>query len=132
MAAKTFCLAGVVSEKLISSSVTYNVSGIANKGRGKDRLREYSSHDIFQSVILPCSSSRCLRYMHQNTDMFCLLRFKHKAWKLLGKAKTLLDQLKIPFWLSSGTCLGKMLTSPCCFILMVGGSKNIFLSVVPS
>lgn len=33
--------------------------------------------------------------------------FRSRAWKLLSKAKTLLDHLKIPFWLSSGTCLGK-------------------------
>ncbi|GFY60796.1 fukutin [Trichonephila inaurata madagascariensis] len=32
--------------------------------------------------------------------------FRSKAFKLLSKAKTLLDNLKIPFWLSSGTCLG--------------------------
>lgn len=32
--------------------------------------------------------------------------FRTKAWKLLSKAKTLLDQLNVPFWLSSGTCLG--------------------------
>ncbi|XP_071039482.1 ribitol-5-phosphate transferase FKTN isoform X2 [Parasteatoda tepidariorum] len=32
--------------------------------------------------------------------------FRTKAWKLLAKAKSLLDHLKIPFWLSSGTLLG--------------------------
>lgn len=32
--------------------------------------------------------------------------FRTKAWKLLAKAKNLLDHLNIPFWLSSGTCLG--------------------------
>ncbi|XP_014271656.2 ribitol-5-phosphate transferase FKTN isoform X2 [Halyomorpha halys] len=34
------------------------------------------------------------------------LRFKHKAWKLLSKTKTILDLLSVPFWISSGTCLG--------------------------
>jgi hypothetical protein len=34
------------------------------------------------------------------------LRFVHRAWKLLSKAKTLLDKLGVRFWLSSGTCLG--------------------------
>lgn len=34
------------------------------------------------------------------------VRFRHKAWKVLSKAKHVLDQLKVPFWLSSGTCLG--------------------------
>ncbi|XP_035218336.1 fukutin-like isoform X2 [Stegodyphus dumicola] len=32
--------------------------------------------------------------------------FRSRAWKLLSKAVSLLDQLKVPFWLSSGTCLG--------------------------
>lgn len=32
--------------------------------------------------------------------------FRSRAWKLLNKAKILLDRLKVPFWLSSGTCLG--------------------------
>ncbi|XP_054706705.1 ribitol-5-phosphate transferase FKTN-like [Uloborus diversus] len=32
--------------------------------------------------------------------------FRTRAWKLLAKAKALLDHLKVPFWLSSGTCLG--------------------------
>ena len=34
------------------------------------------------------------------------MRFVHKAWKLLSKAKTLLDKLGVRFWISSGTCLG--------------------------
>lgn len=37
--------------------------------------------------------------------------FRTRAWKLLYKAKMLLDHLKIPFWLSSGTCLGNHLHS---------------------
>lgn len=32
--------------------------------------------------------------------------FQKKAWKLLSKASRLLDKLGVPFWLSSGTCLG--------------------------
>lgn len=36
-------------------------------------------------------------------------RFSHKAWKLLSKAKTLLDGIGVRFWLSSGTCLGEFL-----------------------
>lgn len=33
-------------------------------------------------------------------------RFSHRAWKLLSRAKTILDKLRVRFWLSSGTCLG--------------------------
>lgn len=35
------------------------------------------------------------------------LKFIHKARKILFTAKTVLDQLQIPFWISSGTLLGK-------------------------
>ncbi|KAK6623947.1 hypothetical protein RUM44_010803 [Polyplax serrata] len=34
------------------------------------------------------------------------LKFVHKARKILSTAKTVLDQLEIPFWISSGTLLG--------------------------
>uniref|UniRef100_A0A1B6D8Y6 Ribitol-5-phosphate transferase FKTN N-terminal domain-containing protein n=1 Tax=Clastoptera arizonana TaxID=38151 RepID=A0A1B6D8Y6_9HEMI len=33
-------------------------------------------------------------------------KFRHRAWKLLARTKTILDSLRITFWLSSGTCLG--------------------------
>lgn len=35
--------------------------------------------------------------------------FRSRASKLLYKAKVLLDRIKVPFWLSSGTCLGENL-----------------------
>lgn len=34
------------------------------------------------------------------------VRFRHQAWKILSRAKRILDDLEVPFWLSSGTCLG--------------------------
>ncbi|KAJ9580943.1 hypothetical protein L9F63_023876 [Diploptera punctata] len=34
------------------------------------------------------------------------MRFVHRAWKLLSKAKAILDKLGVRFWISSGTCLG--------------------------
>lgn len=44
--------------------------------------------------------------------------FRSRAWKLLNKAKTLLDRLEVPFWLSSGTCLGmKHLLIVMCYLL---------------
>ncbi|XP_050695903.1 ribitol-5-phosphate transferase FKTN-like isoform X1 [Eriocheir sinensis] len=64
--------------------------------------------DHRNSHFISCNESRAgyynLKYLKNESPQDT--RFKHKAWKLLGKAKTLLDQLKIPFWLSSGTCLG--------------------------
>ncbi|XP_027213660.2 ribitol-5-phosphate transferase FKTN [Penaeus vannamei] len=60
------------------------------------------------SHFIPCNESRATFYnlKHMKEETPSEVRFKHKAWKLLAKAKTLMDQLKIPFWLSSGTCLG--------------------------
>ncbi|KAG7173150.1 Fukutin-like [Homarus americanus] len=72
-----------------------------------------SNIDIFivdhkNSHFIPCNESRAayynLKYLKDETPNE--VRFKHKAWKLLAKVKTLLDKLKIPFWLSSGTLLG--------------------------
>ncbi|XP_069935669.1 ribitol-5-phosphate transferase FKTN isoform X2 [Cherax quadricarinatus] len=64
--------------------------------------------DHQNSQFIPCNESRAayynLKYLKDETPYET--QFKHKAWKLLAKAKTLMDQLKIPFWLSSGTLLG--------------------------
>ncbi|XP_021914627.1 fukutin-like isoform X2 [Zootermopsis nevadensis] len=46
-------------------------------------------------VLIPKDISRFLRDTRSS-----------RAWKLLSKAKTLLDKLGVRFWLSSGTCLG--------------------------
>lgn len=37
-------------------------------------------------------------------------RFQRKARQLLSLARDALNSLSIPFWLSSGTCLGKWIT----------------------
>lgn len=37
------------------------------------------------------------------------LRFVHKVQKALSVTKAVLDQLEIPFWISSGTLLGKQI-----------------------
>lgn len=36
------------------------------------------------------------------------MKFQRNARQLLARAKQYLDDLGIPFWLSSGTCLGKI------------------------
>lgn len=46
-------------------------------------------------------------YRHYNRDTSEEAeRFRHQAWKLLSRAKRILNDLDVPFWLSSGTCLG--------------------------
>ncbi|XP_064086643.1 ribitol-5-phosphate transferase FKTN-like [Macrobrachium nipponense] len=64
--------------------------------------------DYRDAHFIPCNESRATFYnlKHMKGETPEETRFKHKAWKLLGKAKTILDQLKVPFWLSSGTLLG--------------------------
>ncbi|CAB3366888.1 Hypothetical predicted protein [Cloeon dipterum] len=65
---------------------------------------EQRSSDHF----IECSHSRAAAFFDEfgDDDSSEALKFKHKAWKLLTTAKQVLDQLNIPFWLSSGTCLG--------------------------
>lgn len=64
--------------------------------------------DHKNSHFIPCNESRATYYnlKHSKNETPDEVRFKHKAWKLLAKAKTILDQLNTPFWLSSGTLLG--------------------------
>ncbi|KAK7021117.1 hypothetical protein SK128_028326 [Halocaridina rubra] len=64
--------------------------------------------DYRSAQYMPCNESRATFYnlKHMKDETAEEVRFKHKAWKLLAKAKTILDQLKVPFWLSSGTLLG--------------------------
>lgn len=52
------------------------------------------------------------------------VEFKMNAYQLLKRAKMILDELKIPFWLSSGTCLGYY--RQCDFITYSGGEGNDF------
>lgn len=68
------------------------------------------------SFIAPASSTKFIECNYIRSKLFYekygrdesedAELFRTKAWKLLSKAKTLLDHLNIPFWLSSGTCLG--------------------------
>ncbi|XP_067002294.1 ribitol-5-phosphate transferase FKTN [Anabrus simplex] len=68
------------------------------------------------SFLRDAASSRYIECSHKTADIFHkkfgkdttheALKFKHRAWKLLSRAKTLLDKLGVRFWLSSGTCLG--------------------------
>ena len=52
------------------------------------------------------------------------IEFKMNAYQLLKKTKMVLDELGIPFWLSSGTCLGYY--RQCDFITYSGGECSIF------
>jgi len=59
-------------------------------------------------AFVECSHSRAAAHREEfgADDAADAVRFRHKAWKVLAKAKQVLDHLRIPFWLSSGTCLG--------------------------
>lgn len=80
-----------------------------------DRLKVTVPSDIplfltqrSHSQFIECSHSRAAAFHQQQgiDEGRDAVMFRHKAWKLLAKAKKLLDELQIPFWLSSGTCLG--------------------------
>lgn len=65
-------------------------------------------NDLQDSKFIECNLTRAKLFKKTYGESLNMdgVRFKHKAWKILTKAKTVLDMLSIPFWLSSGTCLG--------------------------
>ncbi|KAG1658816.1 Fukutin [Nymphon striatum] len=66
------------------------------------------SENFNENVFIPCNYTRSLEFYNkypQDTSQKAQ-DFKSNALKVLHKAKEILDYLKIPFWLSSGTCLG--------------------------
>ena len=65
-------------------------------------------YDLKPAKYNECNKTRAKewyeRYGHGNTNEEELFRIE--ARRLLFKVKSILDMLEIPFWLSSGTCLG--------------------------
>lgn len=60
------------------------------------------------SNFIECNYSQADKYFKTfgRDQSVHAVRFKHQAWKLLSRAKRILENLEVPFWLSSGTCLG--------------------------
>ncbi|XP_006826048.1 ribitol-5-phosphate transferase FKTN-like [Saccoglossus kowalevskii] len=60
------------------------------------------------SQFIECNYARAKEFLDKNGDdnSADAVHFRVKAKNLLSKAKELLDQIGIQFWLSSGTCLG--------------------------
>ena len=67
---------------------------------------------LSQSRYIPCNETRAKEFVTtypQNTnerDQVMALLFKKRVRHLLAMTKQILDELHIPFWISSGTCLG--------------------------
>ncbi|XP_070562535.1 ribitol-5-phosphate transferase FKTN-like [Ptychodera flava] len=63
---------------------------------------------LLHSKFIECNYQEASRFLEENGDdnREEATFFRVKAKKLLIKAKDLLDQIGIRFWLSSGTCLG--------------------------
>lgn len=53
-------------------------------------------------------------------------KFQRNARQILARAKQYLDDLGIPFWLSSGTCLGLTLCSFSVCVLSASSGKGVF------
>nr|CAD7445405.1 unnamed protein product [Timema bartmani] len=60
------------------------------------------------SKFVECGLNRAREFqrIHGKNSTYETTKFSHRAWKLLSRAKTILDKLGIRFWISSGTCLG--------------------------
>ncbi|XP_022184442.1 fukutin [Nilaparvata lugens] len=118
------------SEKLTSIGVPYSniehtlfahSEGLIEKFKASWKLLPGTHLDFLLPVNISAfllDSSRC-RFVECNeerADRFnrtygrlqtkSAHRFRHKAFKLLSKAKAVLDSLNIEFWLNSGTLLG--------------------------
>lgn len=66
-------------------------------------LRQIPSH------FIPCNHSRSHSFhsKYGKDKSSDAITFRKKAIKVLKQAKKVLDELGMPFWMSSGTCLGK-------------------------
>lgn len=74
-----------------------------------------------QNRFIKCNRSRAKQFYETYGLSMATedLQFKMNAHRLLKQAKALLDELNIPFWLSSGTCLGYF--RQCDYITYSGG-----------
>lgn len=87
------------------------------------------------SKFIECDYKRADTFFrtHGRDQSITAVRFKHQAWKILSRAKRILDDLEVPFWLSSGTCLGLFprslqCQSQQCFVFYARHSKIIFFT----
>ncbi|XP_054278016.1 ribitol-5-phosphate transferase FKTN-like [Macrosteles quadrilineatus] len=112
--------------KLASLNLTYrNINLMAVEGSTErfetvpSQLKDDSSLLLPKDIKSFLSDLSCSKFIECNTTRATLFRskfkpdqspearrFRHKVWKMLSRVKTVMDSLKIPFWLSSGTALG--------------------------
>ena len=66
--------------------------------------------ELQHSRFIPCDEARADQYfMQYGKDLTEQANtFHSEAVALIKKAKDVLDKLEVPFWLSSGTCLGEL------------------------
>ena len=86
--------------------------------------------DIKQSTFIPCDMKRARKFysaygVDKSDDAEI---FQIKAKNLLSSVQYHLDRLGIPFWLSSGTCLGRCVIFHLFRTLPPGQSKRLFLN----
>lgn len=64
--------------------------------------------DVEHSHFIECTHRRAESFHRKygKDTSHDALKFAHRAWKLLSRSKTILDNIGVKFWLSSGTCLG--------------------------
>ncbi|KAJ8898420.1 hypothetical protein PR048_003780 [Dryococelus australis] len=102
----------------------YSLDFMRNEG-AYEKFEITLSHDFQVPMNVPKDSVQFLREKSNSRFIECsvarmnefyriygknvtqeTMKFSHRAWKLLSRAKTVLDKLNVRFWLSSGTCLG--------------------------
>lgn len=65
-------------------------------------------NNLRDSKFIECNTDAANQYheRHPKDETSEAEEFRQSARSLLRKAKSALDDLGVPFWLSSGTCLG--------------------------
>ncbi|CAG0878617.1 unnamed protein product [Darwinula stevensoni] len=61
------------------------------------------TRELWDSVYIPCNETRAQEFYHLHgprDESREATLFRHKAWKILANAKTALDSIKVPFWIS--------------------------------
>ena len=71
-------------------------------------VKHWVNNSDFDLEFIECDYEKASTFLKEHKRKFDdTNRFQHKAWKLLSRTQVIMDHLGVPFWLSSGTCLGK-------------------------
>jgi len=85
--------------------------------------------EIPDSELVECNRTSAEQFLssHPQDESEDAKSFQRKARQIIARAKVYLDELGVPFWLSSGTCLGNLHILLFKYIDELVGLTTIFL-----